>query len=234
MNRVVLVTGGTRGIGAATAARFRDVGDTVITFYRSAPPADGVIGMQCDVTDAAAVEQAIADIQTTYGPVEVYVANAGMTKDKLSMRMTDDEFCTVLDTNLIATFRIARLVSRRMASLRRGRIVFVSSMIAYYGAAGQTNYAASKAGLVGLARSLAWELGPRRVTVNVVAPGLIETDMTHELPATRKDSLIGVTPLGRMGTSDEIAHAIEFLASDGAAFITGAVLPISGGLGMGY
>jgi 3-oxoacyl-[acyl-carrier protein] reductase len=234
MSRVVLVTGGGRGIGAATVARFRDGGDTVITIYRSTPPPVGVIGMQCDVTDAAAVEQAMAEIQSTYGAVEVFVANAGITKDKLILRMTDDEFSAVIDTNLTAAFRIARLVSRKMAAQRRGRIVFVSSMVAYLGAAGQTSYAASKAGLMGLARSLAWELGSRGVTVNVVAPGLIETDMTDELNAGRKDALIGDTPLGRMGQPEEIAHAIHFLASEGSAFITGAVLPVSGGLAMGY
>lgn len=235
MSRVVLVTGGTRGIGAATVRRFVHDGDLVVTFSRSStPPADGVVGVRCDITDAAAVARAVKEVQSTYGPIAVYVANAGVTNDKLILRMSDDEFSSVIDINLTAAFRIARLVSRAMAAERKGRIVFVSSMIAYLGAAGQTNYAASKAGLIGLARSLSWELGSRDVTVNVIAPGLIETDMTDVLSDDRKSTLIGQTPLARMGRPGEVAEAIHFLASDRAAFITGAVLPVSGGLAMGH
>jgi 3-oxoacyl-[acyl-carrier protein] reductase len=234
MSRVVLVTGGTRGIGAATVQRFRRNGDRVIAFYRSTPPPDGAIAVRCDVTDADAVEEAVADLQRSYGPVDVYVANAGMTLDKLSLRMSDDEFRTLLEANLVSGFRIARLVSRSMAARRTGRMVFVSSMIALCGAAGQVNYAASKAGLIGLARSLAWEYGPRGITVNVVAPGLIETGMTEDLSAARRSFMIGGTPLARMGRADEVAHAIEFLASEDAGFLTGVVLPVSGGFAMGH
>jgi len=234
MSRVVLVTGGARGIGAATVHRFQRNGDTVVTFYRSTPPPDGAIAVRCDVTDAGAVEEAVAGIERSHGPVDVYVANAGITLDKLSLRMTDEEFRSLLEANLVSAFRIARLVSRSMAARRTGRMVFVSSMIALYGAAGQVNYAASKAGLIGLARSLAWEYGPRGITVNVVAPGLIETAMTEELSSARKEHLIGGTPLARMGTADEVAHAIEFLASEEAGFLTGVVLPVSGGFAMGH
>ena len=234
MGRAALVTGGNRGIGLAVARRMTEAGHRVAVTYRSSPPPPGVPGLLCDVTDPAAVEQALADFERDHGAVEVLVANAGIAVDKLVLRMTDEDFTRVLDTNLTATFRLARLVSGKMAKARWGRIIFVSSMIAYLGGPGQTNYAASKAALTGLARSLTWELGRRNVTINVVAPGLIETDMTRDLASTRTEQLLSATPMGRMGNPAEVAAVVNFLASEEASFVNGAVIPVSGGLAMGH
>lgn len=234
MGRAALVTGGSRGIGLAVARRMTKDGHRVAVTYRSSPPPPEVSALLCDVTDPAAVEQALTDFTRDHGSVEVLVANAGIALDKLVLRMTDEDFTRVLDTNLTATFRLARLVSRDMAKARWGRIIFVSSMIAYLGAPGQTNYAASKAALTGLARSLTWELGRRNVTVNVVAPGLIETDMTRDLAGARVEHLLSGTPMGRMGQVEEVAAVVNFLASEEASFVNGAVIPVGGGLAMGY
>ena len=234
MGRAALVSGGSRGIGLAVARQLQGAGHRVAVTYRSSPPPLEVTGFQCDVTDAAATEATVAQFREQHGPVEVLVANAGIALDKLVLRMTDDDFTRVLDTNLTAAFRLARLASRDMARNRWGRIIFVSSMIAYLGGSGQTNYAASKAALTGLARSLTWELGKRNVTVNVVAPGLIETDMTRDLSDARVDQLIGMTPMGRKGSAEEVASVVTFLASEDAGFVNGAVIPVSGGLAMGY
>ncbi|MFH9425684.1 3-oxoacyl-ACP reductase FabG [Streptomyces sp. NPDC017529] len=234
MARTVLISGGNRGIGLAIARNFQKNGDRVVATFRSSPPPAEITGIKCDVTDETQVSQAVSEVESLHGPVEVLVANAGITLDKLILRMTDEEFGDVLQTNLTGTFRMARAASRAMAKHRWGRMIFLSSVVGFFGAPGQANYAASKAGLVGLARSLAWELGGRGVTVNVVAPGLISTDMTAGLAPERRDLLVGITPLGRMGTPDDVAHAVRFLASEEARFITGAVLPVSGGLAMGY
>lgn len=235
MSRVVLVTGGARGIGLATARRFAAGGDRVAVTYRTAPPpdGDGLLAVRCDVTDADQVEAAFAAIEAELGPVEVLVANAGVTGDGLMVRMSDDDFARVVDTNLSGSFRVARRAVAKMMRARRGRIVFLSSVVAHLGSAGQANYAASKAGLVGLARSMAREFGSRNVTVNVVAPGPIATDMTDALPDDRRALITGVVPLGRFGTAEEVASTIWFLASDEAAYITGAVIPVDGGMGMG-
>jgi 3-oxoacyl-[acyl-carrier protein] reductase len=234
MGRAALVTGGNRGIGLAIARRLVEAGHQVAVTYRSSPPPQAIPGIRCDVTDPAEAEQAIRGFEAAYGPVEVFVANAGITLDKLVVRMTDEDFRRVLDTNLTAVFRMARIVSLSMARARWGRLIFVSSMIAYLGGPGQANYAASKAGLMGLARSLAWEFGKRNVTANVVAPGLIDTQMTQDLSDARRELLISNTPLGHAGTPEDVAHVVNFLASEEARFITGAVIPVSGGLAMGY
>ncbi|EXU61878.1 3-oxoacyl-ACP reductase [Streptomyces sp. PRh5] len=234
MNRAVLVTGGNRGIGFAIASLFHDRGDRVAVTYRSSPPSGDFPGIRCDVTDEVQVDRTLAEFEELYGPVEILVANAGVTHDKLILRMTDEEFESVLATNLTGVFRLARAVSGKMARSRWGRMVFISSVVGTFGAPGQSNYAASKAGLTGLARSLAWELGPRGITVNVVAPGLIDTDMTAGISDERRDLLVGITPLGRMGTPQDVAHAVAFLASEEARFVTGAILPVSGGLAMGH
>lgn len=234
MSHLALVTGGARGIGLAIAEEFDRNGQPVVVTYRNSPPPDGIPSYRCDVTDAESVTAALAEVEREHGPIQVLVANAGITDDKLTLRMTDEEFAAVIDANLTATFRLARTVSRGMVRARWGRMIFISSMVAYFGAAGQANYAASKAGLTGLARSLAWELGSRNITVNVVAPGLIESDMTKDLPAKRRDFLLGITPLGHMGRPDDVAHVVRFLASEQAGYITGAVIPVSGGCAMGY
>ena len=234
MGRSVLITGGNRGIGLAIARRLDRAGHRVAVTYRSEQPPDGITGVRCDVTVPEDAERAVAEIEAVHGPVEVFVANAGVAVDRLVLRMTDDDFTRVLDTNLTAVFRMARRVSRGMARARWGRMVFVSSMIAYLGGPGQTNYAASKAGLTGLARSLAWELGQRNVTVNVVAPGLIETEMTRDLTAARRELLLSMTPLGHAGVPEDVAHVVNFLSSEEARYVTGAVVPVSGGLAMGH
>jgi 3-oxoacyl-[acyl-carrier protein] reductase len=234
MSRAVLVTGGNRGIGLAIARQLQERGDRVAVTYRTEPPPDGLTGIACEITSEQSVAAAFAEFRDRIGPVEVLVANAGMTLDKLVLRMSDDDFRAVVDTNLTAAFRLAKVASRDMLKARWGRLIFVSSMIAYLGAAGQANYAASKAGLTGLARSLAWELGPRNITANVVAPGLIDTDMINHVSESRRNQLIGMTPLGHMGEPDDVAHVVAFLASEQARFITGAVIPVSGGCAMGY
>jgi len=232
--RSVFVTGGNRGIGAAIAAAFTEAGDQVAITYRSGEPPAGVFGVRCDVTDSAQVEQAFGEVEEAQGPVEVLVANAGITRDGLVLRMSDDDWDSVLDTNLSGAFRVARRASKGMLRLRRGRIVFVSSVVGLLGSAGQVNYAASKAGLVGMARSLARELGSRGITANVVAPGFVETEMTAALTEEKRDEYLQAIPLRRYAGVAEVAAAVRWLAGDEAAYITGAVIPIDGGLGMGH
>jgi 3-oxoacyl-[acyl-carrier protein] reductase len=233
--RIVLITGGSRGIGLACAQRFAALGDHVAVTYNSSPPPEGLFGVQCDVTDAAQVDTAFATIEQQFGgPVEVLVSNAGITRDGLLLRMSEDDFTAVIDANLTAAYRVAKRASQGMLRARKGRIVLVSSVVGLSGAAGQTNYAASKAGLVGFGRSLARELGSRGITVNVVAPGPVETDMTAALGEKRIADIVAAVPLGRMATSEEIAGTVCFLASPEAAYITGAVIPVDGGLGMGH
>jgi len=238
VSRVVLVTGGSRGIGLATARAFVAAGDRVAVTHRSGPPDDttgleGVLWVPCDVTDGDQVEAAFTTIEAELGPVEVLVSNAGATGDGLLVRMSEDDFTTVVDTNLTGSYRVAKRAVTKMMRARWGRVIFLSSVVAHLGSAGQANYAASKAGLVGLARSMAREFGSRSITVNVVAPGPIATDMTDALAEDRREAIAGVVPLGRFGTPDEVASTIRFLASDEAAYITGAVIPVDGGMGMG-
>ena len=234
MSRVVLVTGGSRGIGLATARRFASLGDRVAVTYNSSPPPDDLFGVKCDVTSAEQVDAAFTAVEQHFGAVEVLVANAGVTKDTLLLRMSESDFSSVVDANLSGAYRVCKRGAQQMLRARRGRIVLVSSVVGLLGSAGQSNYAASKAGLVGLARSLARELGSRSITVNVVAPGPVETDMTAVLGEDRRRALTEAVPLGRMASADEIAGVIAFLASDDAAYITGAVVPVDGGLGMGH
>ena len=232
--RTILVTGGSRGIGRGIAERLAGAGHRVAATYRSGDVPAGVLGVECDVTDTGQVDAAFAQTEAALGPVEVVVANAGITRDTLMLRMGDEDWDAVIATNLTGSFRVAKRAARGMMKARFGRLVFISSVVGLLGSAGQVNYAASKSGLVGLARSLARELGSRNITANVVAPGFIVTDMTAELgdDLTRKYS--EQIPLGRMGTVEDVAGTIEFLVSDAAAYITGAVIPVDGGLGMGH
>lgn len=233
--RIVLITGGSRGIGLACAERFRALGDHVAVTYNSSPPPAGSFGVKCDVTDPEQVDAAFAAVEAEFGgPVEILVSNAGVTRDGLLLRMTEDDFASVIDANLTASYRVTKRAARGMLKARRGRIVLMSSVVGMLGAAGQANYAASKAGLVGLARSLARELGSRGITVNVVAPGPVATDMTAALGETRMAEIVAAVPLERAASADEIAGVVQFLASDDAAYITGAVIPVDGGLGMGH
>jgi 3-oxoacyl-(acyl-carrier-protein) reductase len=231
---VVLVTGGSKGIGQGIAARLAQAGHHVAATYRSGEVPQGVLGVPCDVTDPDQVEAAFARVESALGTVEVLVANAGITRDTLLMRMSDEDWDQVIATNLTGAFRVARRAARPMIRGRFGRIVFISSVVGQMGSAGQVNYAASKSGLVGMARSLARELGSRGVTANVVAPGFIETDMTAELGDDLVKKYAEQIPLGRLGSVDDIAGTVEFLASDGASYITGALIPVDGGLGMGH
>ncbi len=236
-SRVVLVTGGNRGIGLATATEFAQNGHQVAVTYRSEPPQSNgqvdLLGVCCDVTDEDQIESAFAEIEDRLGPVEVLVSNAGINRDKLLMRMSEADFTDVIDANLTAGYRVAKRATKSMMRNRWGRIVFVSSVVGSVGQAGQANYAASKAGLVGLSRSLAKELASRNITVNVVAPGPVGTDMLNELDEDRRSAIIEAVPLGRLGEPSEIAATISFLASDAAGYVTGAVIPVDGGLGMG-
>ncbi|MDA2811831.1 3-oxoacyl-[acyl-carrier-protein] reductase [Nocardiopsis sp. RSe5-2] len=234
MSRSALVTGGSRGIGLAIARELAAAGDDVAVTYRSGEPPEGLLGVPCDITDTAQVDSAFKRVEEEQGPVEVLVANAGITKDQLLALMSEDDFSSVLDTNLTGTFRVAKRAVRGMMRKRTGRIVLISSVVGLLGSGGQANYAASKAGLVGFGRSLARELGSRNITVNVVAPGFIETDMTAALPEERQAEIKKSVPLGRYGSTEEIAKAVRFLASEDAAYITGAVIPVDGGLGMGH
>jgi len=233
--RNVLITGGNRGIGLSIARAFAAAGDNVVITHRSGEPPQGLQGVICEVTDSASVDAAFTAAEEKLGgPVEVLVANAGITRDGLLMRMSDEDFNAVIDTNLAGAFRCARRASKGMIKLRRGRIVFISSVVGLYGAAGQANYSASKSALVGLARSISRELGGRGITANVVSPGFIETDMTAELaPELRKTYLAGI-PAHRFASADEVAAVVRFIASQDAAYITGAVIPVDGGLGMGH
>ncbi|KQX66580.1 3-oxoacyl-[acyl-carrier-protein] reductase [Angustibacter sp. Root456] len=237
--RSVLVTGGNRGIGLAIARAFAADGDRVAVTSRSGElPAElegtGALAVRCDVTDTASVDAAFTEAEQAHGPVEVLVANAGITHDTLLMRMTDEEFESVVDTNLAGAFRCARRASKGMIRLRRGRIVLISSVVGLYGSPGQANYAASKAGLVGLARSITRELGGRGITANVVAPGFVQTDMTAALPEAQQQAYLAAIPASRFAQPEEVAQAVRFLASEGAAYISGAVVPVDGGLGMGH
>jgi 3-oxoacyl-[acyl-carrier protein] reductase len=234
MARSVLVTGGTRGIGLAVAQAFAALGDAVAVTHRGSEVPDGLLGIRCDVTDPAAIEAAYDEAEAAHGPVEILVANAGITRDGLLLRMSDDDWQAVIDTNLTGAFRLVRRASKSMLRLRRGRIVLISSVVGMTGSAGQVNYAASKAGLVGLARSVARELGSRAITANVVAPGFVDTDMTAALPDARRDEILGQIPLRRYATPGEVAGVVTWLASDAAAYVTGAVIPVDGGLGMGH
>jgi 3-oxoacyl-[acyl-carrier protein] reductase len=236
VGRSVLVTGGNRGIGLAIAKAFAAQGDQVAVTHRS--PVEGLPGellpVQCDVTDAAAVDAAFTEIEDKHGPVQVLVSNAGITDDGLLMRMSEESFTKVVDTNLTAAYRVAKRASRGMLRAKSGRMVFVSSVVGLLGSAGQVNYAAAKAGLVGLARSVARELGSRGITANVVAPGFVDTDMTRKLGEARRTEILGQVPLGRYASAEEIASAVTWLASAGAGYVTGAVIPVDGGLGMGH
>jgi len=228
------VTGGSKGIGQRIAARFAQAGHRVAATYRSGEVPSNVLGVQCDVTDPPQVEAAFAQVESNLGGIEVVVANAGITRDTLLLRMSDEDWDQVIATNLTGAFRVARRAARPMIRARFGRIVFISSVVGHLGSAGQVNYAASKAGLVGMARSLARELGSRGVTANVVAPGFIETDMTAELGEDLVKKYADQIPLGRLGSADDVAGAVEFLSSDAAGYITGALIPVDGGLGMGH
>ena len=233
-SRSVLVTGGNRGIGLATARALADAGHRVAVTHRSTEAPDGLLGVRCDVTSGDDVDAAFAVVEAEQGPVEVLVSNAGITEDGLLLRMPEDAFTRVLDTNLTAAYRVAKRASRSMLKARWGRLVFVSSVVGLSGAAGQVNYAASKAGLVGLSRSVARELGSRGITSNVVAPGYVDTDMTAALGEARRTELMAQIPLGRTAGPEEVAAVIAFLASDASSYVTGAVLPVDGGLGMGH
>ena len=228
------MTGGSKGIGYGIAARLAASGHRVAATYRSGEVPDGVLAVPCDVTDPEQVDAGFAQVEAALGPVEVLVANAGITRDGLVLRMSDDDWAAVIDTNLSGAFRVARRAARAMVRARFGRIVFISSVVGQLGSPGQVNYAASKAGLVGLARSLARELGSRGVTANVVAPGYIETEMTAGLGDDVKGKYAEQIPLGRMGTVADVAGVVDFLAGDVAGYITGALLPVDGGLGMGH
>jgi 3-oxoacyl-[acyl-carrier protein] reductase len=234
LGRSVLVTGGNRGIGLAIARRLAADGDSVTVTSRSGDPVEGLEVVRCDVRDAASVDTAFGAVEAGPGPVEVLVANAGVTRDQLLALMSEDDFGAVLDTNLAGAYRVAKRAVRGMMRMRRGRLIFISSVVGLYGSGGQANYAASKAGLVGLARSLARELGSRGITSNVIAPGFVDSDMTAVLPEQRKAAIMAAVPLGRFGSADEVAAAVAFLAGRDAAYITGAVIPVDGGLGMGH
>lgn len=232
--RTVLITGGNRGIGYAIAEEFRVQGHRVAVTARSGSGPDGVLTVRADVTDAASLDAAFTEVEAALGPVEVLVANAGITRDMLLMRMSEEDFDQVVNTNLGGTFRSVKRASRGMLKQRFGRIILISSVVGLYGSAGQANYAASKSGLVGFARSLTRELGARGITANVVAPGFIETDMTAQLPESQQADYQKSIPAGRFGTAGEVARVVTWLAGDDAAYISGAVIPVDGGLGMGH
>lgn len=234
MGRSVLVTGGSRGIGVAVAEAFLQLGDAVAVASRSGTAPEGALGIACDTADSAAVDAAFDAAEQAHGPVTVAVANAGVTRDTLLLRMSDEDFAAVLDTNLAGAFRVARRAAKSMLRAKEGRIVFVGSVVGLMGSPGQVNYAASKAGLVGMARSIARELGGRGITANVVAPGFVDTEMTAALTAERRAEILAGVPLGRYATPQEVSGVVTWLASDAAAYVTGAVIPVDGGLGMGH
>jgi NAD(P)-dependent dehydrogenase (short-subunit alcohol dehydrogenase family) len=232
--RSVLVTGGNRGIGLAIARTFAAQGDRVAVTHRGSGAPEGLFGVRCDVTLPDEVDAGFAAVEAEQGPVEVLVSNAGTTDDTLLLRMSEEQFTRVLDANLTGAYRVAKRAAGKMLRARWGRMVFISSVVALTGGVGQVNYASSKAGLIGMARSLARELGSRGITANVVTPGFVETDMTAALPRQRREDVLRELPLGRYGTAEEIAAVVAFLASDAAAYVTGAVVPVDGGLGMGH
>jgi 3-oxoacyl-[acyl-carrier protein] reductase len=230
----VLVTGGNRGIGLAIAQAFAKQGDRVAVTHRGKDVPDGLFGVRCDITDSAEVDAAFTTVEAELGPVEVLVANAGITEDTLLMRMSEEQFDRVVDTNLAGAWRCAKRASTKMLRARWGRLIFISSVVGHLGAAGQVNYAASKAGLVGVARSITRELGSRNITANVVAPGFVVSDMTDKLPEDVKRRYLAQIPAGRFAQPDEIAGAVTWLASDSAGYVSGAVIPVDGGVGMGH
>ncbi len=233
--RSVLITGGNRGIGLAIAEAFLANGDKVaVTFRSQTELPEGILGVQADVTDEASVDAAFSAVEAAHGPVEIVVANAGITKDTLLLRMSEDDFTSVIDTNLTGAFRVIKRASRGMIKLRKGRVILISSVSGLYGAPGQINYSASKAGMVGIARSLTRELVSRNITANVVAPGMIRTDMTDELPEQTKRDYLAAIPAGRFAEASEVADVVRWLSSDEAGYISGAVIPVDGGLGMGH
>ena len=234
MERSVLVTGGNRGIGLSIAQAFAARGDKVAVTYRGKPPPEDLFGVRCDVTDAAQVDAAFKEVEDAQGPVEVLVSNAGITDDTLLMRMSEEQFTRVLDANLTGAYRVAKRACRGMLKARWGRMIFISSVVGMTGGPGQINYAASKAGLIGVARSIVREMGNRNITANVIAPGFISTEMTDALSEDRRERVLAQVPAGRYGNTEEVAAAVTFLASDEAGYITGAVLPVDGGLGMGH
>jgi 3-oxoacyl-[acyl-carrier protein] reductase len=231
---IALVTGGNRGIGLAIARSLQSEGHRVVITYRSGTPPEGFDAVQMDVTDGQSVESAFAKIESEIGQPEIIVANAGITKDTLVMRMTDEDFESVIDANLTGAFRVAKRATKGLLKLKRGRLIFVGSVVGSVGAAGQVNYSASKSGLVGMARSFARELGSRGITANVIAPGFVETDMTSSLDEKRRSDIAAQVPLGRFCSAEEIAEVVSFIASNKASYITGAIIPVDGGLGMGH
>jgi 3-oxoacyl-[acyl-carrier protein] reductase len=232
--RTVLVTGGNRGIGYAIAARYVAAGHRVAVTARSGAGPEGTLTVHAEMTDSASIDAAFTTVEKELGPIEILVANAGITKDTLLMRMSEDDFTSVIDTNLGGTFRVVKRASKGMLKARFGRIVLISSVVGLYGGAGQVNYSASKAGLVGFARSVTRELGARGITANVIAPGFVETDMTAVLPEAQQAEYKKSIPAGRFGTVDDIADAVVWVSSDSAGYISGAVIPVDGGLGMGH
>jgi 3-oxoacyl-[acyl-carrier protein] reductase len=232
--RTVLVTGGNRGIGLAIAQAFADQGDRVAVTHRGSGAPEGLFAVRCDITDPAAVEQAYTAVEAELGPVQVLVANAGVTQDTLLLRMSEEQFAGVLSTNLTGAWRCAKRASAKMLRARWGRLIFISSVVGMSGGPGQANYAASKAGLIGLARSIARELGTRNITANVVAPGYVETDMTANLSDDLKQQYLRSIPAGRFAQPSEVAGAVTWLASDAAGYVTGAIIPVDGGIGMGH
>ncbi len=231
---IALVTGGSRGIGLAIATALQEAGHRVVITYRSGTPPTGFDAVQMDVTNSESVELAFTKIESEIGQPEVIVANAGITKDTLVLRMTDEDFESVIDANLTGAFRVAKRATKGLLKLKRGRLIFIGSVVGGVGAAGQVNYSASKSGLVGMARSFSRELGSRGITANVVAPGFVETDMTAELDEKRRSEIAAQVPLGRFCSAQEIADVVTFIASAKASYITGAIIPVDGGLGMGH